>query len=161
MPEQPTTPHRLQRAALIAEIVGALAVVLSLVFVGLQLSRHTDEMVGAAHHELLALVNDNDDWLRDPAFADALLRAEEGRDALSDVEYLQVAYWIGQRLSVCENVHQRREDGMVDDQMWFAWSNGCADVLANPTAREVWAERKHWFAPDFAQWLDAERAKQT
>ncbi|MEM6537346.1 MAG: hypothetical protein AAF668_06405 [Pseudomonadota bacterium] len=154
MAEQSTTPHRLQRAALIAEIVGALAVVLSLAFVGIQLSRHTDEMVGAAHHELLALLNDNDNWLKDPVFVQTLLRSEEGRDALTETQYLQMEFWFRQRLSLCENVFQRRQDRLVDDDMWSGWSSGCVDVLSNATAREVWRTRGDYFAPDFADWLD-------
>ncbi|MEO1078306.1 MAG: hypothetical protein AAFY29_02035 [Pseudomonadota bacterium] len=146
---------RLQKAALIAEIVGACAVVVSLMFVGFQLSRNTAEAIGASHHELIAILNGNDNWLQDPAFADALLRSASGRDAISESEYLQIAYWVGQRLTVCENVYQRRDDGLVDDDMWPAWAAGCADVLvSNNTARVVWEERKSWFAKDFAAWLD-------
>jgi hypothetical protein len=146
---------RLQKAALIAEIVGAFAVVVSLLFVGFQLSRHTAEAIGASHHELIAITNDNDNWLQDPAFADTLLRSQEGRDSISDSEYLQIAFWVGQRLTVCETVYQRRDDGLVDDDMWPAWSAGCADILlSNETARVVWEERKSWFARDFAAWLD-------
>ena len=149
------TDH-LQKAALIAEVIGAVAIIVSLIFVGVQLSRNTAEAVGASHHQLIAILNDNDNWLQDPVFADILLRSESGRDAISDSEYLQVAYWVGQRLTVCENVYQRRDDGLVDDDMWPAWAAGCVDVLRNLTAREVWAERKTWFAKDFAKWLDTE-----
>ena len=146
---------RLQRAALLAEIVGACAVVVSLLFVGFQLSRNTAEAIGASHHELIAILNDNDNWLQDPAFADTLLRSESGRDAISESEYLQIAYWVGQRFTVCENVYQRHDDGLVDDDMWPAWAAGCADVLiSNRTARAVWSERKSWFAADFAAWLE-------
>jgi hypothetical protein len=149
--------ERLQKAALFAEIIGALAVVISLLFVGFQLSRSTAEAIGASHHQLIALLNGNDDWLKDPVFADTLLRAEQDRDAISDSEFLQVASWVGQRLTVCENVYQRRDDGLVDDDMWPAWAAGCADVLvSNSTARVVWEERKSWFANDFATWLERE-----
>jgi hypothetical protein len=86
-----------------------------------------------------------------------LLRSEQGRDAITDSEFLQVASWVGQRLTVCENVYQRRDDGLVDDDMWPAWAAGCADVLvSNSTARVVWEERKSWFANDFATWLEQE-----
>jgi len=145
----------LQRAALIAEIIGAFAVVVSLLFVGFQLSRNTAEAIAASHHELIAITNDNDNWLQDPAFADTLLRAQAGSDNLSESEYLQVAYWVGQRLTVCETVYQRRDDGLVDDDMWPAWAAGCADILLNiSAARDVWEERRSWFAKDFAAWLE-------
>ena len=152
----PNETDRLQKAALIAEVIGAAAIIVSLIFVGVQLSRNTAEAVGASHHQLIAILNDNDNWLQDPVFADVLLRSESGRDAISDSEYLQVAYWVGQRLTVCENVYQRRDDGLVDDDMWPAWAAGCVVVLRNLTAREVWSERKTWFAKDFATWLDTE-----
>ncbi|MEM7702910.1 MAG: hypothetical protein AAF251_13300 [Pseudomonadota bacterium] len=145
---------RLQRAALIAEIIAAFAVVLSLVFVGIQLSRNTDELVASSHHQLQFILNDNDNWFKDPEFAALVIRSEQGRSVLTDAEYLQLAYWNGQRLSLCENVFQRRQDGLIDDQMWYAWSNGCASIAENATSREVWQERRKWFAPDFALWFD-------
>ncbi|GAB5412575.1 MAG: hypothetical protein Cons2KO_01780 [Congregibacter sp.] len=146
--------HRLQTAAFVAEIVGAFAVVVSLIFVGVQLSRNTAEMIGASHHGLIAILNDNDNWLQDPEFAETLVRSEQGKEALSESEYLQVGYWVGQRLTVCENVYQRRNDDLVSDEMWPAWAAGCKAVMENATAREVWRERRAWFAADFAAWLD-------
>ncbi|MEO1252419.1 MAG: hypothetical protein AAFW81_08745 [Pseudomonadota bacterium] len=153
----PPAPLRLQKAALAAEIVAAAAVVISLIFVGAQLSRHTNEMVASSHHELLALLNDNDNWFQNPEFAALMARSEQGRDALSDTEYLQLAYWFGQRLSLCENVFERRQDGLIEDGMWSAWSNGCAAINQNPTALAAWEERREWFAPAFANWFDAQR----
>lgn len=149
--------RRLEKAALAAEIVAAAAVVLSLVFVGAQLSRHTNEMVASSHHELLALLNDNDNWFRDAGFAELMLRSDQGREAISEAEYLQLAYWFGQRLSLCENVFERRQDGLVEDGMWHAWSNGCTAINQNPTALAVWEERREWFAPEFARWFDGQR----
>lgn len=151
--------QHLERAALIAEIVAAAAVVISLVFVGLQLQRSTNEAIASTHQELLVILNDNDNWLRDPVFADALLRSEQGREAISDTEYVQISYWVGQRLIVCENVFERRQDGLVKDDMWAAWASGCAAVGDNATAVEVWRERRTWFADDFADWFDEARKK--
>ena len=159
MVDDKNTPHRLQRAALLAEIIAAVAVVVSLVFVGLQLQRGTEEAIASTHQDLLLILNDNDNWLQDPVFADALLRSEQGRSAVSDMEYLQIAYWVGQRLSLCESVFQRREDNLVDDDMWSAWANGCAAVGDNPTALEVWRERRTWFADNFAAWFDEARRR--
>ena len=157
MTVMPDDLPRLRKAALIAEVIAAAAIVISLVFVGLQLSRHTDEMVASSHHDLLLILNDNDNWFQDPEFAALMLRSEEGPDGLSETEYLQLAYWFGQRLSICENVFERRQDGLIEDSMWYAWSNGCTAINQNPTALRVWKERREWFAPEFAEWLDSRR----
>ena len=111
-------------------------------------------MVASSHYQLQFILNDNDNWFKDPKFAALVIRSELGRAALTDAEYLQLAYWNGQRLSLCENVFERRQDGLIDDQMWYAWSNGCASIAQNETSREVWQERREWFAPDFALWFD-------
>ncbi|MEM9706102.1 MAG: hypothetical protein AAF850_08505 [Pseudomonadota bacterium] len=47
--QAPRKDQRLEKAALAAEIVAAAAVVISLVFVGLQLQRGADEAITCAH----------------------------------------------------------------------------------------------------------------
>jgi len=49
MTVMPDDLPRLRKAALIAEVIAAAAIVISLVFVRLQLSRHADEMVASSH----------------------------------------------------------------------------------------------------------------
>lgn len=78
---------RLEKAALAAEIVAAAAVVISLVFVGLQLQRGADEAIASTHQELLLILNDNDNWLHNPVFADALLRSEGSAHAERITQY--------------------------------------------------------------------------
>lgn len=154
----PRSPYRLQIAALVAEVVAAIVLVVSLVFVGLQLAKNTQELAGATEYNLLALDNQNRAWFRDPEFVDIVVRAEQGRDSLSHQEFRQFSEWINSVFNVCEHVFYRHQSGLIEDDVWQGWSKGCGAYLEfSLGSRQVWAERKQWFGPDFVAWYDGFR----
>ena len=67
----------LQDYALAAEIVGAVAVVVSLIYVGVNVNQHTNAIQVANHHALVAMDQATTDWFKDPEFAATYLIASE------------------------------------------------------------------------------------
>lgn len=152
---EPRSPYRLQVAALVAEVVAAIALVVSLVFVGLQLAKNTQELAGATEYNLLALDNQNRAWFRDPEFVDIVVRAEQGKGSLSRREFRQFSEWTNSAFNVCEHVFYRHQSGLIEDDVWQGWSKGCGAYLEfSLGSRQVWADRKQWFGPEFVAWYD-------
>lgn len=159
---EPRSPHRLQVAALVAEVVAAVALVVSLIFVSLQLAKNTQELAGATAYNLLALDNQNRSWLRDPEFLDIVARAEQDGESLSDLEFRQFSEWMNSVFNVCEHVFYRHKSGLIDEDLWQGWSKGCGAYLEiNVGSRQVWAQRKQWFGPEFVAWYDGFLAEDT
>ena len=70
----------LQEYALAAEIIGAVAVVVSLIYVGLSVNQNTNALMVANHQALVAMDQSTTDWVKDPAFGryvDSVLAGQE------------------------------------------------------------------------------------
>jgi hypothetical protein len=152
---------QLSDAALIAEIASAIAVVLSLIFVAYQLSRNTQALFETNHFSLLEIGRDQQAWLKDPAFADIVLRAESEGGVLTPQEFRQYAEWVDGTLNLCETVYFVRTGGNYPDAFWRAWNVACGELFNNPTARKVWEERRTNFSADFAAWLNGKLEMQS
>ncbi len=74
----------------IGELVSGIAVVASLIFVGLQVRQNTATTRAASHHAITDSFNEGN-WLlaRDPTLSELYLRGHEGRDQLNAVEWWQ------------------------------------------------------------------------
>jgi hypothetical protein len=59
----------LKEYALAAEIVGAIAVVISLIYVGTSVNQNTDAILVANHQALVAMDQNTNSWFRDSEFA--------------------------------------------------------------------------------------------
>jgi hypothetical protein len=60
---------KLQDWALVAEITGAIAVVISLIYVGVGVRQNTDAISVANHHAIVAMDIERNTWFRDLEYA--------------------------------------------------------------------------------------------
>lgn len=74
---------------------------------------------------------------------------------LTDVEARQYAEWLYGKLNACELLFDRFQAGLVSDDYWAAWNGGCKALLEFPQSRRVWEQRRNWYGPEFADFLDA------
>ncbi len=75
--------------ALVAEIASALAVVLSLAYVGYEIRQNTNAVLSNTQQSLLELVHGVDTWLQSESFADIAVRGDEDYSVLSPPERRQ------------------------------------------------------------------------
>ena len=114
----------------ISQAIGALAVVVSLVFVGYELQRTNDIAVVQSQHELLALQADMKSWLIDPEVV-ALLMTD--RSELSTNERLVFDSLVGAWFDVYEAAYIASDRNILTDAQFKAWKNGLCTLP------------KHWF----------------
>ena len=114
---------RLEKYALIAEIVGAVAIVLSLVFVGLEIRENTRATILTSDRALdeqnlalnLAITNSSD-------FAELLVRAEMDRHGLDDQERARFDNYCFSRFGAFENVVANFAGGLVTADEYDVWA---------------------------------------
>ena len=82
-----TRKEKLQEYALIAEIIGAVAIVCSLIFVGLQIRQNSRISSVNAYQELISQISTmNSLRIQDPGFADLFWRFDHGQQPATDEE---------------------------------------------------------------------------
>ena len=128
--------EKLQKWAHFAEISGAVAVVVSLLYVGIQVSENTDAQLGETEMNLFSLGYDWDKWYQDVAFVAVVAKANEDLASLSTVERLQFEKHVMMGLNLWEYALSSHARGQIDDDEWRAWNNYFAGEL----------KKKEWLA---------------
>lgn len=135
----------LQEYALIAEIISAIAIVISLVFVGFQIRENTKATRASTFHEIAAL--DIQILLSFANSADSARKIttfREDPDTLSGEELNHAFYLFGAEVRHVENMFLQHQNNMLSERDWrsrkalvdgIVLSPGFGALLKNPNKR--------------------------
>ena len=135
----------------IGQIVGAIAVVISLIYVA-------REVRSSAHATQLASRHSMEDifirWSQQ--LADNQNLRELYYRGLHDFESLEGADLVGFGVlmsglfRLCEEAYYRHLEGHLDARVWYGWEAAMNDLNGYPGVQGWWRSRSHWFHEDFA-----------
>lgn len=138
----------------ISEVVGAVAVVISLLYVASQIrSQATSAKLGALH-ELARSQRDASNMFATAVASDIFVRANEGLDTLSEAESTQLVILVTNLFRAWENAFLEAKEGNLEDHIWQNWSRDYAQAIGAPSFREIWALRRDNYHPDFQSYVD-------
>jgi hypothetical protein len=136
------------------EIVGIVAVLMGLVFVGLELRQNSDLLRITATQTLAA------------EFSDALeVMAYEGEAAcvyavgvnglhnLNDVQRLRFFVQMFLILRSAEQLHYYSIEGMVENRVWRGFERQLSEVVNLPGVQEYWEIRRLWYSDAFQEYV--------
>ena len=109
---------RIENAASLAEIISAVAVVISLVYVASEIQQNTRALQESNAQVVLTLGHSWSDWFRDESFAAAAVVAYEDPSEMRAVQERQVSAWIGRGLDVWESAFSSRQEGLMTDELF-------------------------------------------
>ena len=140
--------------ASIAEIIGAAAVVASLLYVGYEIHRNTKVSLAsnrqaiASRAQELALYSAETNIHR-------LLFDPSGDDVeLTETEQNYLTAYIGALLRTTEEAYLLYRDGMLDEEYWKTRAGVMIAALRSPRARQIFFNTRDagFYTPDFAAW---------
>ena len=134
----------------IAQALAAVATVVSLLFVGVQIRQNTRATRAAAHHNVSNSLNELN--LMFAAKADITkiwIVGMNDRKALSLEEKWQFDSVMRAYMHVCETTFVQAELGSGDDSIRLAEEEGIKTVMASPGSREWWDENPYGFCTEF------------
>jgi hypothetical protein len=147
---------KLEKWALIAEIVSAIAIVLSLIFVGLQVRQGTEET--AANSKALEATVRESMLNADLSILQSLL--PYGNMAASPTTPEEMArqtafaYMLGRTR---ENYWKQHENGMLDDESYLSYRETFLRLLVRSDfALQVWEENNPYLVPGFVAEINGE-----
>lgn len=145
---------RLERASHIAQIIAAAGVILSVVYLALQI-RDTNRVTRASvRHELTAdlvetarLWTDNGDmaelWARE---AEGVLLTPAERMRLSAVAYVDMRVW--------ENVHYQHSQGLLSDEEFASFRRNLRFLMQHRVYQDFWQIEREIFTDRFRDMVD-------
>ncbi|MFV1985682.1 MAG: hypothetical protein ACC682_00260 [Gemmatimonadota bacterium] len=140
----------------VRDLVGFIGVVLSMLFVGLEVRQNTTAVRSATQQAIADQANTLDLLVAsDPAMARLMGRLFEEQitfaDAADDPELLQLAFFVRAALRRVENIYLQVENGVLDEAAFDRIGYG---FYRTPFARSVWVDMKNSFDPSFRAFFD-------
>ena len=136
----------------LGEFVGAFAVVLTLVYLALQIRQNTKILRAQAawqlsveQRELVYLGAGND------AFAEITAKLFMRNEELTDVEWLRMTQWYRGAVGSYEGQWYMYREGTLSKQMWETYLKRCPLLFDIPFVIDWWQRRSREFNDEFAQ----------
>ena len=140
---------RLQKWAHLAEIAGAIAVVISLVYVGYQINENTSAQQSQTELNLYSLTSDLDSWYQDSEFVAVVAKANRDFASLSEVERMQIEKHVLDGLNLWGYAWKSYGRGQIDEQEWQAWDRWFAGEMQNESWSSVYRKYSYGYHEDF------------
>jgi len=142
----------------IGEIVGAAAVVISLVYLAVQIRAQNKEAQVAAMHEIAVGYRDALATFSDEGMADLFEKAYERYDELSLSESIRLISGLQRVFRVWEEAYIQFEEGRLEPRIWDSMVQQYASYLSMPPFQNVWELRGRYFDKAFQEFVNELRS---
>lgn len=143
----------LQDYAAIGELIGAIAVVISLIYVGLQIRDNTRVNSASARHAISEFALEFSKF--NAAHADRLARVMQETE-LDEPDRL-FRWWCHMMVMLhAETYFHSFQVGMMPESHWQGYEKYVAGYIQSPGMREFWDDVGPAFSADFSAWIDAQ-----
>lgn len=159
-PPTVTSNRRLERWALLAEIIGALAVVLSVAYLALQVSDNNRLLRSQAHYNGLELSQRPLEMMIDNEnLAGVLANCDEAPETVDRTGWYRCSGYYLIQFNSWEYLYYQHEDGSIPRQLWSgADASFKQRVATRPGYKRFWSESQHAFDEPFRSYLAAQFA---
>jgi hypothetical protein len=150
-----TVNRKLSDWASIAEIVGATAIVLSLIFVGYEVRRNTLATQIASANDLGTALLEVNKITTQADLAELFVRTETGGySSLSDVEKAQMSSVNHAYYRVLQAFYYQYRRGALEEIMWEPLEENLGRMLTSGNYDEWWESNKFLYNSEFVDYLD-------
>mgnify|MGYP006288401889 CR=1 FL=1 len=145
----------LEQYALLAEIVGTVTVVVSLVYLAVQVRQGIAQGQAEARYAFVQSTSDiNMTIAQDKQLASVWRRGLENPEALDADETMQLWMLMGQYCNAWLVMHQLYVDGQLARNQWHVVRNDIAAILCSAGGRGFWRIGRGAFDPTFTKFVD-------
>src|SRR3984893_2263167 len=145
----------LQVLVAVAEIVSALAVVLTLVMLIISIRQNTKSQKALVVDSLAAAITSiNVPAMESPALGSALSKVTADWRSASREERIIAHYFLFSLFKLLENAWYQQKTGVLDRAHWRGWESLLRKYYHAEGVRRVWwPSRKHAYSPEFQNFL--------
>jgi hypothetical protein len=141
----------------IGEFVAAVGVIISLIYLAVQIRQNTASVRTSTHQQIVsvfsslnAIVGSNREtgWL--------YMRGLQDPDELTEEEAAQFTWLFLSAIRIYENIFYQRRAGALDDPVWLSWVQSMKVILGSPGGRAWWEPRRFLFHDEFCRFVEAD-----
>ena len=145
----------LEQIYFVGQTISAIAVVLSLIYVGFQIKQNTTATQTAsaqahvnAHTEFVGLINSSS------TLADVLHQGANGISALKEGDIIRYMSFHDLAFVSFQSSHLQWITGSLNDALWGTYKQAFIDTLQQKGPQEWWALRRHRYDQEFQDYVD-------
>lgn len=139
----------------VGEIVGAMAVVISLVYLASQIRIQNTESQVASMHEISEAYRDSLANFADGEIAAISLKANNDFESLTDIEVMQLIASVQRVFRVWEEAFIQFQKGRLDTRMWRPMNRQFLSYLSFPFCQRVWELRNDYYDEEFVDFVNS------
>lgn len=139
----------------LGEMLGALAVMVSVLYLALQVRGQTKETQLAAIHEVSEGFRDGiAATFMDPHLSRVFVVGKDDQTQLDEAERIQFISIIQRNYRVWEDAFYQHRDGRLPTSLWQSMESQYSALLNWPGVQWVWEIRRDFYTPDFRDYVD-------
>ena len=145
----------LDQLANIGEIVGSIAVIISIIYVAIQIRTNTEAERTSTYQ---AVVSDfgalNNTMAGTPELSHMFVEAMEDYHQLSSDEKARISQLFFQCFHYFENMFYQNQKGYLDEEVWTGWKRLMLTYYSRPGFQTWWEHRRNVYSESFALFLE-------
>ena len=139
----------------ITEAIGLIAVIASLIFVGLQIRQNSEEIRSSSYHGATELFNTWNLTLTDnPELARIWLKGQESFEELSTEETVTFEFLLRAVFRIWDTVYYQSRHGTGDKALWECERQNVEVVFKSAGARMWWRKHPYDFSDEFSAYVE-------
>jgi len=147
----------LQDLANVGEFVGGIAVIVSLVYLAIQIRQNTQSQRAATFQAVTDSISELTQIGIDPELGRIFTVGLQGSGSLSETEERQFHFMLLNGMRRFENAHLQWRSGVLSDEQFEGFRNGNARILLSPGGRKWWPLWQDHFSAPFREFVNREQ----
>jgi len=140
----------------LGDLIGHVAVVVSLIYVGLQVRQNTAAIQTSTSQSIYQQNQEQALLVMESAeMAEILLRASRDIESLSPVDSVRYRRYLNVHLNTFEAVYSNALQGTMESEMAAGWLDGMSELKCIAGMRQYWALRRDGYHQTFREAVDS------
>jgi hypothetical protein len=141
--------------ASIGSLVSGVAVLVSLVYLSLQVRQTEKNQRALMNQGVATRAMERIAWIAEPDISDLFTRTVLGESDFSAQELMRLAVMLRVMLISGQDVYTQQRSGLLDQIMFDATMGGVKFWLSQPAFRAIWKSGRLSYAPEWRSYIDA------
>ena len=140
--------------AAVAEIVGAIAVVISLVYLALQIRAQTNQSKLTAQHEVSRGIREASLLFATEDISDLFVRGNTDFESMPESDRIRLIVAITALFRVWEGAFLEARGGHLEASNWEVLSGDYSQLMGTAMFNRIWGMRRQNYHPEFQIYVD-------
>ena len=144
-----------ETAGVFAEVVAAIAVIVSLLYLAIQLKQNTELARAELEVQLgITWADMHDNMIQNPSLARAYDLAAKDWDALSEEDVRAYLWFVAKSFHILEGMYRQHQRGLLANEVWTPYASYIAGVLQIEAVLGWWRSEGSLSSNEFKDYVE-------